>query len=273
MPWIDVIREKLKCEFGGNSFLASQATAVLQKDIPYSKETIRQAIHQLVKEGVLTRIGRGMYTFEPKRVLARDSISLSDSVAVIFTSGTLLEAEDLLKQKGIEYMVTGPSALTMYHQHLSRRLIHLIYVTKGAGEFACATLSEANLRTFVNPKRQQLDMMLDTLTERDLFVIREYSKLEGNINGRATVEKAIVDTYFESTRAKIPFSNVEVGRMIANAYAREKLSISQLLLFAGRHGIRREFQSILKALASDIPIPSGTTNEAARKVIAGIRSR
>ena len=219
-------------------------------------------------------MGRGIYKFPELTGSANisSSFTISDNATVVFTSDALIQAENLLKEKGIEYMITGPSALTRFHQHLSRKLIHLIYVIKGAGEYAASTLSEHKLPTFLNPSGKQVDFLITNLEERDFFVIREYSRLEGSIKGRATIERAIVDTYFEATRYRIPFSELEVGRVIANAFNSQKLSISQLLYFADRHGIKSEFQSIIRELEPDIPLSSGVNSKIVEKVIAGIRS-
>jgi hypothetical protein len=275
MHWTQLILEKLKTAFNKRPFIAAEATEILRKDMGYSMTAIRQAIYQLTKEGCLIRIGRGIYKFQDRTgsVNVSGSLSLSSSVTVIFTSGTLIQAENLLKEKGIDYMITGPSALTRFHQHLPRKLIHLIYVINGAGEYACSTLNEHKLRSFLNTTVEQVNLLLDSFEDRDLFIIREYAKLEGNIEGRATIERAIVDTYFEATRNRIPFSELEVGRVIANVFKTEKLSLSQLLYFADRHGIKSEFQSIIKELEPDIPLFSGpTASKTAEKVIEGIRS-
>lgn len=275
MRWTNLILERLTTTFNNKPFIAAEATKILQQDLGYSRTAIRQAIYQLTKEGYLIRIGRGIYKFQEhtSSVNISGSLTISDRVTVTFTSGDLIQAENLLKEKGIDYMITGPSALTRFHQHLSRKLIHLIYVINGAGEYACSILSENKLRAFLNPTREQVNLLLETFDDRDFFIVREYAKLEGNIDGRPPIERAIVDTYFETTRCRIPFSGLEVGRIIANAFKTQKLSVSQLLYFADRHGIKSEFQLIIKELDPDIPISSSKTiGKMVEKVIAGIRS-
>jgi hypothetical protein len=274
MQWTQSILEKLATAFNKKPFVAAEAIKILQKDMGYSRTAIRQAIYQLTKEGYIIRMGRGIYKFQEHTGSANisSSLTLSDRVTVILTSGHLIKAEKLLREKGIDYMITGPSTLTNFQQHLSRKLIHLIYVICGAGEYACAILRENELRAFLNPTREQASLLLETFEDRDFFIVREYAKLEGNIDGRATIERAIVDTYFEATRYRIPFSELEVGRIIANAFKTQKLSVSQLLYFADRRGIRSEFLSIIKELDPDMPTSTGTTNNAVEKVIAGMRS-
>ena len=57
-------------------------------------------------------------------------------------------------------------------------------MVKGAGENASIALEEKSLRAFLNPSRDQINVVLQALEEGDIFVIREYSGLEGNINGK-----------------------------------------------------------------------------------------
>ena len=271
MPWTNTVLKILKKEFGEEPFLVDEAAKVLHKNTDYSKVAMRQAFHQLVKEGSLVRSSRGIYEVHHIRPLSSGGADLSANVTVTFTSKVLIEAENILKSKGIDYMITGPSALTRFHHHLTRRLIHLIYVVKGAGENASIALEEKSLRAFLNPSRDQINVVLQALEEGDIFVIREYSGLEGNINGRASIERAIVDMYFEVTRYRIPFSEMEVGRIIANVFREEKVDISRLLRFASRRGIRSEFESIVKELVPSLQLRGGVLNEPAKAVIAGIR--
>jgi hypothetical protein len=272
MPWTNSILDVLRKEFGEVPFLFDQAVKTLQKETKYSKIAIRQALHLLVKEGVLVRMSRGIYEVHHIQPLSSAAADLSSNVTIAFTSRALAEAEKILKDKGIDYMITGPSALTRFHHHLARRLIHLIYVSYGAGEYASSALGANNLQAFVNPSRDQIDVVLQALDEGDIFVIREYAELEGNINGRATIERAIVDTYFEATRHRIPFSEMEVGRIIANAFRVEKIDISRLLRFASRRGIRSEIESIVKELVPSLKLRGAVLKEPAKTVIAGIRS-
>lgn len=271
MQWTETILERLRTEFNCKPFIVSEANKVL-KNAGYTKSTIKQAIYQLTKERQIIRMGRGVYKFQDFSHSLSSNLTVPDSITVAFTSAALIKAEKVLKKKGTDYMITGPSALTSYHQHLSRKMIHLIYVITGAGEYTCSVLCENKLRAFLNPKGEQISLLLNVLEDSDYFIVREYAKLEGNVDGRATIERAIVDTYFETTRKKIPFSELEVGRVIGNAFKTEKLDLTKLLYYADRHGIRSELQSIVKELEPDMPLTFKNANKSADKVIAGIRS-
>jgi hypothetical protein len=271
MDWKNRALDHLKVAFGKRPFSSKQAVVALKREMDYSDNAVYQVLHGLAKEGSLIKLGRGIYKVREKEKEVKDSITISDKVTVTLTSGSLIKAVNILKEKGIEFMVTGPSALTRFHHHLPRRLIHLIYVIAGAGEFASSVLREEGFRAFFNPKRGEVEMALQTFEDRDIFVIREYTKLEGNVGGRAVLEKAIVDTYFEATRHRVPFSELEVGRIIANAFRAENLDIARLLSLAGRRGIKGELQSVVKELIQNAPMPMGVTNEHVKQVLKGIR--
>jgi hypothetical protein len=272
MPWTDSVLQIIKKKFGNEPFLVDEAVKVLEKNTDYSKIAIRQALFQLVKEGFLARSTRGIYEVHHIRPISSGNANLSSNVTVSFTSPQLIDAENSLAEKGIDFMITGPSALTRFHHLLTRRQIHLIYVIKGSGEYASNILKEKGMRAFLNPNREQIDVVLQALEEGDIFVIREYSVLEGNLNGRATIERALVDTYFEVTRYRIPFSEIEVGRLIANAFREEKIDISRLLRFASRRGIRGEMESIVKELVPSLQLQDRVLKESTKAVIDGIRS-
>jgi hypothetical protein len=272
MKWTSAALDHLKRVFGQESFSTKQATAALKREMGYSDNASYQVLHGLVREGFLIKFGRGLYSIAGKKVARTETIGFSDRVTVTLTSGVLIRAEQLLKDRGVEFMITGPSALSGFHHLLPRRLIHLIYVIEGAGEFASTILRKENLQTLLNPKRGEVEMALETFSDRDVFIIREFAKLECNVNGRAPIERAIVDTYFEVTRHKIPFSEMEVGRIIANIFRTEKIDVSRLLKFASRRGIRSELESVVKELIPSLKLRGGVLKESAQNVIEGIRS-
>jgi hypothetical protein len=272
VKWTSSALDRLKVAFGKEPFSLKQAAVALKKEMGYSYNAARQVLHELVKAGSLTKLGRGLYRIAEKKAVQTEALTISDKLVVTLTSGFLIRVEEVLKEKGVEFMVTGPSALARFVHLLPRRLIHLIYVVDGAGEFATTILREENFRVFLNPKGNEVEMALQAFEDRDIFVIREYAKLEGNVEGRAVLERALVDTYFEATRRRIPFSEVEVGRIMANVFRTEKIDIARLLSLAGRRGVKGEMQSIVKALIPEVPLSAGVTNEKVEQVLKGIRA-
>lgn len=273
MSWeenaFEVLRSKLESR---KVFTSSEANSLLSSERGFRRGTTRRMTHALAKKGRLIRLGRGIYKIEERDA----SGSLNLPRRGIEGSGTL-PAPDVdniamraLEGRGIGFRVTGPSLLTAFVHHLPRKMMHLIYVIRGAGENAKEALKEVGLRTLLEPSRNETRLALREFPERDIFIVRELSEVrEGS--GLADLETAIVDTYFESTRNRIPFPPEEVGRMIAKLVLSNRLSLSHLLMHAGRRGIRPEFRTIIENLVPDLVLTGPhLRNEKVTTVLSGI---
>ena len=273
MSWLDSSLKDLKKDHDNRHFSAKKAASTLEKEKGYSRNTVYFILHELHKRGSLIKLGRGIYQVPiyNSHVDLSASFTLSDRLTVEITSGELSKAVDTLKEKGIDLMVTGPSSLARFHHYLSRRYIHLIYIVQGGGEYAVKTLRDADLLALLNPNRKEVETILENVNGKDLFIIREFADLTGNVNGRASLERALVDTYFEVTRGKMPFSEVEVGRIIANTFREENIDVTHLLHLASRRGTKDEFNAVVKEVIPNFPVDSLSRNKHVRNVLHGIR--
>ena len=242
----------LESRFGSGIFNTEDAFIVLNREKRYSKGTVYRILHDFCKKGSVERLGRGIYRI-PKAVELKEPVIVSDKLTVELIPGPLDKARNLLKEKGVEFMITGGSVLYRFHHHLPKRLIHLVYVVKGAGELVVTLLREAGLRSLFNPKHSEVNMALENFLERDIFVVREFSNLLGYIDGIASLERALVDLYFESTRGRIPYPEEEVGRIFSKVLRRERINISRLFMLANRRGIKEEMKALIKFIEPEIP--------------------
>jgi len=252
MKWEDTALEALKLKFGNEVFGTEDAFRVLNREKRYSKGTVHRILHDLCKRGSVERLGRGIYRI-PKIAEFKEGLIVSEKLTLEPVPGPLNKVRDLLKEKGIEFMITGGSALYRFH-HLPRRLIHLIYVVRGSGELTATLLREAGLRVLLNPKRSEVNMALENFTERDIFLVREFYDLLGNVDGGASLERALVDLYFESTRGRIPYPEEEVGRIFSRVLRDERINISRLFMLADRRGIKEEMKAVVKFIEPEIPV-------------------
>jgi len=272
VSWLESSLNELRKDYDNRPFSVKEAASTLEKEKRYTKNTVYQVLHKLHKKGCLIKPGRGIYQIPlyDSHVDLPAVFNLPDRATVEIASDELSKAVEALKEKGIEFMVTGPSSLTRFHHYLSRRYIHLIYVVQGGGEYSLKTLRDADFLALLNPTRKEVETILESFNE-DLFIIREFADLTGNVDGSASLERALVDTYFEVTRTKIPFSEVEVGRIIANAFREEKIDVTHLLHLASRRGIKDEFKALVKEVIPGFPIESISRNKHVRNVSQGIR--
>ncbi|MFH2110592.1 MAG: DUF6577 family protein [Candidatus Bathyarchaeota archaeon] len=277
MDRLDSSLKELKASFSDRPFLTKEAADLLRKNNNYPKGTVYWILYELVNKNLLIRLGRGIYAFPDDPSLKSSNISLkarftvSDKVTVEALSGNMSSAREKLNAKGIEFMFTGPSVLTRFHHYMSWRYIHLVYVSRGSGEYSVKTLRESGFTALLNPNKREVGTLLDSIEGKDLFIVREFSDLRGNVGGRASLERALVDTYFEATRRRIPYSEVEVGRILANAFREENIDITHFLKLAERRGIRAELEIIVKAILPSYPLPSWSMVKHVEKVLQGIR--
>jgi len=256
MTWQKRSVALLKDKFGKRAFSTENAYRTLKTHSRvrggYSRGSIHHLLSELCRDNTLIRLGRGLYSFPSDRhavqVRTADSIGVSDKVVVQLLPGKLAEAAEMLRAKGIEFMITGPSALAKFHHYVARRLLHLIYVIKGSGELAVEVLRRNGLRVLLNPKCRDIESALDSFPEADLFIVREYSDLEGNIDGRALLERALVDSYFETTRRRIPYPEEDVARIFENVLRTEPISLTRLTRLADGRGIVSEMVTVFDAL-------------------------
>jgi hypothetical protein len=256
MTWEERSANVLKREFGHRAFSTDEAYRALRRHSRvrggYAPGSIHHLLYSLCKRGELVRFGRGLYAFPPTSPLARmrpaESVSISGGLVVDLLPGILLDATRLLKARGVEFMATGPSTLVKYHHYVARRLIHLFYTIKGSGEPAAEALRGRDIPTLVDPNLREVEFALESLPGAELFVVREYSSLDGNVGGRALLERALVDSYFETTRRRIPFPEEEVARIFANVARNEPISVTRLTRFASRRGIASEIASVIVSL-------------------------
>lgn len=269
MGWRDEASKLLNSKLGAKSFTAGEATRLLSKEKGFSKGSTYSLLHDLVKKNELAKLGRGLYSFS-KTFTITVKERISESVSVVAVSESDGAARKALKDRGLKFMITGPSLLYPFVHHFPRRMIHLIYVIKGGGENAREALKESGLRCLLKPSRGEIKLALEEFPEKDLFVIRESSDFE-EAEGVADLERALVDTYFEATRRRIPFPPEEVGRMISKAVATKRVNLSHLLKLAGRRGIKAEFRTILENLMPDLKLLGHhVRNDKVEAVLAGI---
>jgi hypothetical protein len=253
--WEEKSAALLKRRFKDKTFSTAEAYRVLRQHSRvkggYSLGSIHHLLSALCNRALLIRLGRGIYAFpstSPTSLRLTDSIKISDRVVITLIPGKLADATRILQTAGVEFMVTGPSALAKFHHYITRRLIHLIYTIKGSGEQTVGMLKGAALGALLNPRLRDIEIALENLPESDIFVVREFANLDGNVQGRALIERALVDSYFESTRRRIPFPEEQVARIFVNAFRNEKISLTKLTRFASRRGIAPEITVVFNAL-------------------------
>ena len=250
----------LRGRFAGRSFTAREASRLLRE---YSKGTVYRLLSDLTREGKLTKMGYALYRAEPR----------AEGVKIYTRTipPDLGRAKELLDDTGVRFMLTGYSVLGPFIHLFPRRVVHLIYVVAGSGETALEALEREGYAALLNPKTVGEVNVALGLSEGDLFVVREKRELLGNTEGGiASVERSLIDLYFESTRRRIPFPEGEVGRIMRNALKAGGLDLSRMTKLASRRGVAGEIRAILR-VEGGFPSERGEAvfNEHVKAVLPG----
>ena len=196
-------------------------------------------LNKLIRNGMIDRIGRNFFTF-----------GKHGEWAVVTLSEMIRGIKEILTESGISFQITGPDIVQGYVNLIPKRLIHLIYVAKGSGEWAKMEIeSKKTIFCLLNPSKKEVKALFSKF-EDDLVVIREVgdTSLGYSKEGVAQVEKALVDLYFETTRKKIPFDVSELANILSNILTKTRIDVIRILRMARRRNIEGEFGSILKKL-------------------------
>lgn len=193
-------------------------------------------VSNLSRAGRIARVGRGIYSFDAKAINYRIP-RLGDEIQ---------KATDRLRNEGVSFVLTGLDILLPFVQHQPSRILHLIYAASGAGSWAQSILKEFRLTPVLEPTLQEAEKVLDIITDdSELVILREKSNHFGANNSVASLERAFVDLYFETTRELIPFSTQEVAYIFVNMHASILLNGSTMLRYAHERMIEDEIRDIL----------------------------
>jgi hypothetical protein len=189
--------------------------------------------------GKLVRISRGIYSFSDKK----------NSFRTPTFSPEINNAISTLQNEGVSFVLTGLDILLPFVQHQPNRILHLLYTATGGGSWAQSLLKSENFTPLLEPNLQEINTIIDVIEDRsEIIIIRERASILGSKESVATLERAFIDLYFESSREMIPFSFQETAYIFMNLQSSVKLNTARLLRYSKERSIRDEYEDILNAL-------------------------
>ena len=232
-----------------NILKESKKDSFTREDLYYlfpnnSKEEIIKILNKLIRQGKINRIGWSIYSFQTSSIQP-----------IVRLSPEIEDIQRILLDKGINFLITGLDILLEYVNLIPKRISHLIYVAKGSGEYVKDTLDRKNKMSILNPKKKEVRNLFSHYGD-DIIIIREVGEtaIEYHKEGIASIEKAIVDLYFETTRKRIPFEISELANILQNVLRKTKIDYTRLLRAASRRNMQSEFIRILRELQINIPL-------------------
>ena len=234
--------ERLREKFDEKPF----STAEAQRVLSLTPAALYKLMYTLVRKRLAAPVGRGFY-----RLSKGELPALSPSVS---EKGVELRAP--LIGEGLNFFITGLDLLVSFAHHLPVRFPHLVYVEREALAWAEGVLTAKGFRVLLNPHGEQLSIGLSLVGGADLVILRETANFYATKEGYASIERALVDLYFEVSREHYPVPTMELGRIFFNVLRFGPVSFTRLMRCASRRQIEGEVRAILKGLSRKLPIPA-----------------
>ena len=160
----------------------------------------------------------------------------------------LVELHDHLKESfEHNFQFTGLSTLAPFLHNAHSRLVYTVHTVNGAGQSLLEAISDhtGKFAVRLNPRRQELAVLLDGTEYSRFIVIREYE--ERFSLAWAGPEKAWLDLYFEVTRDRIPLYHDELILVLDELLDAGLARPAKLRSLAKRRRILSEIEEYLLA--------------------------
>jgi len=223
------------------------ADDVLARDSGLSRRTVHQYLNRLSREGGLTQVGRGLYrtdsppAFQPP--LPERLCTLAHQIRTQLPFS--------------EFTIWGTVQVIELAHMLPTRHVTFVEADQEVAPSVYEVLLSAKELVLLDPPREALDQLL--ALSKEPVVVRSRAETMATVEMEdirtATLEKLLVDLYFELSREGLPLDPGEFGRMLRSALAHHNVNFVLLLAYAERRGIRDDWRALLHRLRVRTSLP------------------
>ena len=206
-----------------------------------SRQTISWYLTKLTESGQLRRIGHGKYALQDKQQF------------VITPTEKELKLNEKLSQEWpyAHFCIYNGSCISPLQHHLAANNITYIETEREATAVVFNHLRDRGVTAYLRPTRELIYNYID-LSQPAIFVkplITESPVQNANGVLVPTLEKLLVDLQKDSDFFYL--QETEGINIIHNAYSLYTINENRLLRYAGRRGIRKKFETIIKSINSN----------------------
>lgn len=217
-----------------------------EKILGLSKRSVSLILSELVNEGAISRTGRGIYSFADKPTTLVSVETLAKNSKELYRA---------LESEGVEFALSCLDILEAYTHLMLRQYPHFCWVLRGSEDWAMEAIEKAGFAPIRDPNSDQLSIGLGLAPVNRLTVIRKTTIFYAANNGLASVERALVDLYYEVTRERYPLDTAELIRIWYSALTTVSLEFPKMLRYAGLRRFRSEIEWILWMFKDQIALP------------------
>lgn len=200
------------------------------------KATVNWRIYELVKKGILERVGKGKFMWGSETKF-QPTVSIQ-----------LKQLNHKIKAKFpfISYCLWDNGMIKPFHQHLPGSRFTLIDVEKEVLESVFVFFKEEYKNTYLKPAKEMMDTYV--MSDNDSIIIRQLIS-EAPVQGvdgipTVTIEKMLVDIYTDREFEYLKGS--ELLLIFKNIFDRFTVNKSKLLRYAGRKGKQEKILRFLE---------------------------
>lgn len=201
------------------------------------RNTVKWRIYELVNNGVIVRIGRGVYKFGES---ADYNPELTDQVKDIYRFV-------MNKFPFAEISVWDTRSINEFMTHQPASFLTIFETETHTTESLFNFLREKKQKVFLKPDKATIENYISG--EKDSIIIKqlisEAPLMEVGGIKTATIEKILVDVYCDEYLFH-SYHGAEMDNIYRNAMQRYTINQSKLLRYAARRGKRKEIEDKLK---------------------------
>lgn len=233
--------EKLEIRFKGESLFENQEIADFYKQFEKDVKptTVNWRIYELVKTGVLQRVGRGKFT-----------LGEGENYFPQISSKTKSVYKKVKKEfPYLNICIWNTSSFNEFMIHQPSRFYYLLEVEREATESVFYHLRESKFAVFLEPTKDILEKYLPD--NKEIIVVKslvsEAPLLSvGGIN-TATIEKMLVDIFCDD----VVFSaqqGSEMRTIFKAAFSKYTINQSKMLRYANRRGKKKSLDKFINTI-------------------------
>ncbi len=197
------------------------------------EQMVYQTLSSMVRKGLISRVGKGTYSFRKK-----------EKFKPVLT-GLAQQVHSLMKQKKYKFFVSGLDVLNNYSSEHARPLPVLVFVSKKDIGEAKELLLSKHVAVFLSSEMKDYSILRNLPNITDLVVLCPTSDLRYSISGIAEQEKAFCDLLFEITRKAYPLSLTGLADLYIKMRNKTVIDETRLSKVASRRGIQRDMHFIV----------------------------
>lgn len=224
-------------------FRFAELLAYLNELFEISKVTLSWYLKEMVKENILFKLGRGIYT--SKRVKTQEYLPR-------LTPKGIKTAKILAKEfPFIEISIFDGNVLADFQHHLSTNNIHYVEVEREAMESVFHFLKQNGMTAYLNPNKDfvynNIDLSLEAYIVKPL--VSESPLTEVDAVNTPRLEKILVDVLCDEDMDYLHGN--EWNRLFDNANSMYTINRTMMLRYASRRNAKEKIENAIENLGKN----------------------